>query len=67
MPPATGQPEVAPPAPSPLSGTRKQKPRGGQARAHRWDRRGSLDFRGKALVGFSVEDTSSSGLWPVPC
>lgn len=45
----------------------EQAHRGGQARAHRWDSRGSLDFLGKALVGFSTDDTSSSGPDPAPC
>lgn len=40
--------------------------RGGQARAHRWDSRGSLDFLGKALVGFSM-DASSLDPCPAPC
>ena len=67
VPPATGQREATPQARPPLSAMREQCHRGGQARAHRWDRRGSLDFLGKALVSFSVDDASSSDPCPAAC
>ena len=67
VPPATGQREATPQARPPLSAMREQRHRGGQARAHRWDRRGSLDFLGKALVSFSVDDASSSDPCPAAC
>lgn len=40
---------------------------GGGRQAHRWDSRGSLDFLGKALAGFSMDGTSSSEPGPAPC